>query len=96
MEAGKFYRAIVEDNNHPDKNGKVRVRIYGIHTKNNEYSGDDFNFIKTEDLPWAEVIQPLDFGFNSGLGVSRVPLQGSLVMVILENDDVNKPYVICS
>lgn len=89
-----YYRAVVEDNKHPEFNGKVRVRILGIHTKNNENSGEDFNFVSKDDLPWAEVLQPLEFGYNSGIGKSFVPSNGTLVMVMLENGSINKPIII--
>lgn len=87
----KLYRGIVEDNNHPDKNGQVRVRIFGIHTDN---SGDDFNQIKTEDLPWAQVMGSTELGLNSGIGLSSVPRQGTMVWCFLDNDDDETPVII--
>lgn len=90
----KLYRGVVEDNNHPDKNGMVKVRIFGVHTKKNENSGEAFEFISTAQLPWAEVIRGTEFGLVGGLGLSSVLKQGTWVLVILENDDQNKPIVI--
>lgn len=91
----KLYRGVVEDNNNPDKNGRVRVRIFGIHTKNNEYTpNEDFNYIKTSDLPWAEVMVGADFGLISGVGISSVLRQGTWVWVTLDHDDPNYPIVI--
>jgi len=90
----KLYRGVVEDNNHPDKNGMVKVRIFGLHTEKNENSGEKFEFISTAQLPWAEVIHSAEFGLIGGLGLSTVLKQGAWVLVILEDNDQNKPIVI--
>lgn len=89
-----LYRAVVEDNNNSEKNGKVRVRIFGIHTEKNENSGEEFEFVKTSELPWAEVMGGTNFGLVSGIGTSSILRQGTWVWVILENDDPNKPIII--
>ena len=39
-----FYTGVVEDRNDPLQVGRVRVRIYGLHT-------DDKTLIATPDLP---------------------------------------------
>lgn len=41
-----WWIGVVEDRNDPEKLGRCRVRIFGIHT-------DDITAIPTEDLPWA-------------------------------------------
>lgn len=87
-----LYRGVVEDNQHPNKNGMVKVRIFGIHTENNENSGN-FESISTAQLPWAEVSGGTDFGLVSGIGVSSILKKGTLVWVVLENDNPNKPHV---
>lgn len=46
-----WWTGIVEDRYDPLKLGQVRVRIFGLHT-------DNENYIKTEDLPWAQVLHP--------------------------------------
>jgi len=89
----KFYRAVVEDNNDPLKCARVKVRIYGIHTKNNENSGE-FSNVKTSDLPWAEIMGDNTFGLISGVGLSNVLRNGTWVWVVLDNDNPNKPIVI--
>ena len=82
-----FYRAIVEDNKDPDKCKRVKVRIFGIHASNAENTS-------TEGLPWAEVMGSTDFGLISGVGVSSVLRQGTMVWVFFKNDDPNYPVVI--
>jgi hypothetical protein len=89
----KMFRAVVEYNNDGEKLGRVKVRIHGLHTKNNENSSE-FSAVKTTDLPWAEVMGGNQFGLISGVGVSSVLRQGTWVWVILENDNPNKPIVI--
>ena len=84
-----FYRAIVEDNNDPDKCKRVKVRIFGLHTS--KTSG--FESISTESLPWAEVMGGTDFGLVSGVGISSILRKGTMVWVFLRDDDPNFPVV---
>lgn len=84
-----FYRAVVEDNNDPLKVGRVRVRIFGLHTENRTRGATDG--IPTNHLPWAEPCLPVAEGSISGYGVFGVPLQGSHVMIFFENGQINKP-----
>lgn len=89
-----IHRAIIENNNNDDKNGKVQVRIFGLHTKNNEKVTDEFNSIATSDLPWAEVMGSTDNGLISGIGLTHILRNGTMVWVILDNNDPNFPIVI--
>lgn len=82
----KFYRAVVEDYNDPQKMGRVRVRVVGIHTW-------DKSEVPTDTLPWAEVITDNMFGGNAGVGTSAVPLQGTWCWVFFDNDDYNYPVL---
>lgn len=84
-----FYRGVVEDNNHPEKNGMVRVRIFGIHSE--KPSG--FDSVSTSDLPWAEVAGSTEFGLVSGVGVSSVLRKGTMVWAFFKNGDFNYPVV---
>lgn len=87
-------RGVVEDNVDPLKIGRVRVRIFGVHTDKNENSGAKFEFVKTSDLPWAEVMGGTGFGLVGGVGLSSVLHQGTWVWLMLENNDPNKPVVL--
>ena len=82
-----IYRAVIENNQSPKKDGRVQVRIFGIHSSNK-------NEVKTEHLPWAEVMQSTAFGFSSGVGFSSIPNIGTWVFVILDHDNPNMPIVI--
>lgn len=69
-----WFTGVVEDIQDPQQMGRVRVRCFGYHT-------DDKSQIRTEDLPWAFVVQPITSAAMSGLGTSPTGvLQGSWVV----------------
>ena len=63
--SGEFYSftGVVEDRMDPEKLGRYRVRVLGIHT-------DDKEVLPTADLPWAQCILPVTSPGISGLGHS--------------------------
>lgn len=81
-----FYRGVVEDNEDPEKLGRLKVRIFGIHS-------DDDGECPTDSLPWAEMAVSLNHGFISGVGYSYVPLKGTYVWVFLDCGNEDKPVV---
>lgn len=87
----KLYRALVENNLDPEEIGRVQVRIYGIHSfeESRGLEGSD-----TSGLPWAEVIGGTEFGLIQGIGASSILRNGTLVWILFEEDDTNKPLVI--
>jgi hypothetical protein len=89
-----FYRGVVEDNNDPKKAGRVRVRVFGLHTENKKKTATDG--IPTDELPWAEPCLPIIEGSISGFGMWGVPLQGSHVMVFFENSHILQPRYFAS
>ena len=80
-----FYRGVVEDNL-SNGDGKVRVRILGIHS-------EDKTLVKTEELPWAEVMGSLG-NAGSGLGLTQVPVVGTWVFLVLDQGDINHPIIV--
>lgn len=90
----ELYRAVVEDNNDPDKIGRVKVRIHGIHTEKNSNSDEEFAKIGVIDLPWAEVMGSTSFGLVGGVGISSILKQGTWVWVVLEMGDKNRPIIV--
>jgi hypothetical protein len=82
----RFYRAVIEDHNDPTKQGRVRVRVYGMHT-------EDLKQVPVNTLPWAEVMTDNMFGMNTGVGTSAVPMQGTWCWVFFWNDDYNLPVI---
>jgi len=67
MEGFVWWYGVVEDRKDPLFLGRVKVRCIGFHT-------DDKELIKTEELPWAEVIQPITSAAISGIGQSPTGL----------------------
>lgn len=64
----KLLRGIVVDNVDTTNSGRVKVRIFELHGLNSEtIQGEDKALsVGDEELPWAEVMQPIDFiGFNT-------------------------------
>ena len=69
-----WFTGVVEDREDPLEMGRVRVRIFGIHT-------DDTTKIGTGDLPWANVMMPVNSASISGVGISPTGLvEGSWVV----------------
>ena len=59
----KHFVGVVEDRFDPEKLGRLRVRVLGVHTSNK-------NKIATADLPWASCVLPTTSAGISGLGQS--------------------------
>ena len=69
-----WFIGIVEDRNDPKGMGRLRVRIFGDHTK-------DLTKIPKEDLPWAQVMMPVTSASIGGVGSSPTGIaNGSWVM----------------
>jgi hypothetical protein len=86
----RWFIGVVEDNkNDPEQLGRVRVRIFGIHSP---YLSD----IAVEDLPWANVLIPSTGGGISGLGNSPTGLQqGAFVFgVFMDGEHSQMPFVL--
>ena len=83
-----FFTGVVEDRHDPLYLGRVRVRIYGLHT-------DDKNLIPTPDLPWSDVLMPVTNSALSGLGMSPHGLvEGSTVMCFARDERDMQDFVV--
>lgn len=77
----KAYLGIVEDPNDPRKEGRCKIKVFGIH--------DD---IATEDLPWAYPKQKSAYFGQDGQGGSvSIPKKGSVVAVKFDNGNIYSP-----
>lgn|SRR5574343_31381 len=75
----RFFSGRVVNNADPDKEGKCRIRVYGIFP----------NEIPDDDLPWSTP----DFSFIGGLkGSFVVPPIDAIVRVYFENGDIYAPF----
>ena len=63
-----IFRCVVEDNLDPLMLGRVRLRVQGVHSAK-------LKEVATADLPWSEVLSPIDSG--NGLGSSTNILIGT-------------------
>lgn len=69
-----WFTGVVEDREDPLEMGRVRVRIFGLHT-------DDTTKIGIQDLPWANVMMPVNSASISGIGITPTGLvEGSWVV----------------
>lgn len=86
----KHFFGIVEDRNDPLQIGRVRVRIYGIHT-------DSKLNIASADLPWAQVLLPTTSAGVSGMGTQHGLVEGSTVFGFFRDADTcQDPVVVAS
>lgn len=74
------YRGIVLDNNDPEKQGRIKVNVFGI-----------FDNLEASALPWATPAIALTSGAGSGFGNVSIPEVGSYVFVFFEGLDVYQP-----
>lgn len=73
----KLFRCVVEDNKDPEYLGRVRIRVQGVHSPK-------LSDIKTDELPWSEVMGPIDAG--NTLGSSTNVLVGTWGYCMSLND----------
>ncbi|AIX13063.1 baseplate hub subunit and tail lysozyme [Erwinia phage phiEa2809] len=59
----RWFYACVEDVNDPDQNGRIAIRIAGVHTQ-------DKTVLPTEFLPWAKCLMPVTNASSVGLGAA--------------------------
>jgi hypothetical protein len=80
------YRGIVEDIDDPEKAGRVRIRVFGVHS-------DNIAYVQTKHLPWA--VPATSIGLTGGglrnIGSYKVPEIGSHVYIFFEAGDHNFP-----
>lgn len=70
----RWFYGRVEDVNDPNQDGRVAVRIYGVHTQ-------DTTLLPTNMLPWGKVLMPATNASSVGLGWSPTGITvGSDVM----------------
>ena len=78
----KVYLGTVEDPNDPNREGRCKIRIFGMHEED----------IATEDLPWAYPKQKSAFFGQDGQGGSiSIPKKDSVVAVMFNNGNIYSP-----
>jgi len=81
-----FHIGVVEDRHDPKAMGRVRVRVFGLH------SDDRVNEVTIESLPWSMVMQPANASSTAG-GISQL-VEGTWVLVMYIDSNKQDPIVI--
>jgi hypothetical protein len=77
----KSFMGVIEDPNDPRREGRCRIRVFGIHEG-----------LETEDLPWAYPAQKSTFfGQDGKAGSLSIPKRGSAVIVRFNNGNLYSP-----
>lgn len=69
----KHWIGVVEDKQDPEYRGRIRVRVFGVHTDKTQRDESAGEGIPTDELPWALTSLPLTFGGVSGNGTCPPP-----------------------
>ena len=85
----QWFVGVVEDRQDPQTLGRLRVRCLGYHT-------EKIDDLKTEDLPWAHVMNPITSATVSGLGQSPLgAVEGTWVVGFFQDgSDAQQPIII--
>jgi hypothetical protein len=74
-----WFTGVVEDRDDPMRLGRIRVRIFHLHTDKKVKSKSEG--IPTEDLPWAYPMQPITSAAMNGVGTTPLgPVEGTHVV----------------
>jgi hypothetical protein len=84
-----WFFGVVEDIEDPEQVSRVRVRVLGHHSS-------DKKIVKTENLPWAQVMMPTTSASVSGIGISpHGMVNGSYVFgFFLDGEQAQQPMVV--
>lgn len=87
-EGFRWFIGVVEDREDPLKLGRVRVRIYNVHSEKK-------SLVNTNELPWAGVLNMIQSSSLDKIGVSPTGIQvGSTVVgFFMDGNDGNNPVV---
>jgi hypothetical protein len=85
----QWFVGVVEDRQDPKTLGRLRVRCLGYHT-------EVLDKLKTEDLPWAHVMNPVTSATVSGLGQTPLgAVEGTWVVGFFQDgSDAQQPIII--
>jgi hypothetical protein len=79
MDGFIWFTGVVEERNDPLRLGRVKVRMFGLHSKK-KIKGITEG-IPTEDLPWAYPMQPITSAAMNGIGTTPLgPVEGTHVV----------------
>lgn len=76
----RWFEGVVEDRIDPLELGRVRVRVFSLHT-------DNLEKIKTQDLHWMQVMHPTTSAANSGVSQTPKLIEGTHVIGFFRDGD---------
>lgn len=76
----RWFEGVVEDRLDPLELGRVRVRVFSLHT-------DILSKLKTEDLHWMQVMHPTTSAANSGVSMTPKLIEGTHVIGFFRDGD---------
>ena len=87
-EGFRWFIGVVEDRDDPLKLGRVRVRIYNVHSEKK-------SLVNTTELPWAGVLNIINSSSLDKVGISPTGIQvGSTVVgFFMDGNDGNNPII---
>ena len=86
----RWFVGTVVSINDPLQMGRVRVRIFGIHS-------DKIVDIKEADLPWAQTVSPITEGGSSGIGTNLgIKVMAQVYGIFLDGKESQLPLVLGS
>ena len=83
-----WFLGVVESRDDPDKLGRVKVRIFDLHTQNKA-------LMPTDQLPWATIMMPAFHpSFNKvGLSPTGLIVGSTVIGFFLDGNDANQPVI---
>jgi hypothetical protein len=90
-EGFRWFVGVVESRDDPLKLGRLKVRIYNLHS-------DKQSLTSTEELPWAQSMSPVHHSNLSQTGVSPTGIRvgATVVGFFMDGEDGNMPIIIGS
>lgn len=87
-EGFRWFIGTVEDRNDPLKLGRVRIRVINLHS-------DKQSRIRTEELPWANILNnPTSASYNKvGVSPTGITVGATVVGFFMDGKDGNHPVV---
>jgi hypothetical protein len=84
----RWFIGAVEDRDDPLKLGRLKVRIFNVHTEKR-------NLIPTKDLPWAVMMNPINSASLRDVGISPTGILVGTVVVgfFMDGNDSNIPVI---
>lgn len=88
-EGFRWFLGIVEDRDDPLKLGRLKIRIYNVHSENKA-------LVSTKELPWANVLNPIQSASFNKVGISPTGILVGTTVVgfFMDGNDGNQPIVL--